>query len=58
MRVTVKIGNVEVTIERPNFKEAVYVSAESQTMKDVVIPTLSAAIEQAKELYNLKSEHV
>lgn len=60
MKVTVRISDVEVTIERKNFDDY---SVEKPThlsdvrinmMKDTVIPTLEAAIEKAKELYNLK----
>lgn len=60
MRVTVRISDVEVTIERENFDDYTATipghrsDVRQNMMKDTVLPTLQAAIDKAKDLYNLK----
>jgi len=54
MRITVKISDIEVTIERNNFVEGRTTSQEPATMNDVVLPTIKEAVAKAKELYQLK----
>ena len=56
MRVTVKIEDVEVTIDRPNFKEAQHVDTEKKTFDYTVKPTLEAATAKAIELHELKQQ--
>lgn len=55
MRVTVKIGDIEVTIKRPGFREGNMAAQDRATLSEQVIPTLKEATDKAKELYNLKS---
>lgn len=56
MRVTVKIEDVEVTIERANFKEPMHVDTEKKTFDYTVKPTLEAATARAIELHKQKHE--
>ena len=54
MRVTVKIGTVEVTVDRPNFIDDGLADGRENRMKDTVVPTLEEATKRAKELYQLQ----
>ena len=56
MRVTIKIGTVEVTVDRPNFVEPS--SNKALAMESSVLPTLKEATDRAKELYQLQPHHV
>ena len=53
MRITVKISDIEVTIERPAFREG-NMAQDRIALSEQVIPTLKEAIEKAKESYNIK----
>lgn len=53
MRVTVKIGAVEVTVDRPRFNDEGDPKGRQNRMNDTVIPTLNEAVNKAKELYQL-----
>lgn len=56
MRITVRIEDIEVTVDRHDFKEAEILVNESIIMKDVVLPSIKEATDKAKELYKLKYE--
>lgn len=62
MRVTIKIGTVEVTVDRPNFQDykiGVYqnpAGARGLMITDSIIPVLKEATEKAKELYKFQSD--
>lgn len=60
MKVTVKIGDVEVTIERAQFMEdGAYISGtqfRQDIVKDTVMPTLKEATEKAKELFTHRNQ--
>lgn len=58
MKITVKIATIEVTVDRPNFKEANTVGQDEPVMKTVIIPTLHEAVQKAKELYNIKKDNL
>lgn len=52
MRITVKLKDIEVTIDRPNIKEADRVSSDVHMTKEVVFPTLDMAVEKVLSLQN------
>lgn len=60
MKVTVRISDIEVIIERPNMGD--YCKDDTadgpqwreSLLKGTVLPMLETATEKAKELYNLK----
>jgi hypothetical protein len=54
MRITVKIEDIEVTIDRPNIKEADRVDGDIKMTKEVVLPTLEAAVKHAQSMYTQK----
>jgi len=60
LRVTVIIDKINVTIDRPGFKDGgVAVNGpelRTNIIKDTIIPTLTAAVEQAKCLYLASKE--
>jgi hypothetical protein len=58
MKITVKISDIEICIERPEFKEWASNTAQKDFMTDTIIPTLEKAIEKAKELYNNRIENL
>ena len=51
MRISVKIGDIEVVVERPNFKESGTITQDPIVYREVVKPTLFDAVAKAKELY-------
>lgn len=58
MRIKVKIEDIELEVERPNFVDydkSITNGVEWRTnmMKDSVIPTLTELVNKAKELYEL-----
>jgi hypothetical protein len=57
MKVTVKIGTVEVTVDRQNFKDDGDHQRRTYIMRDTVIPTLDKVVEKAKELYQLQKQN-
>lgn len=59
MRIKVKIDDIEVEVDRPNFIDYHHSSTNGEEwrvnmLKDSVIPTLTQVINKAKELYELK----
>lgn len=52
MRITVKLADIEVTIDRPNIKEADSVTSDVRMTKEVVFPTLEMAVEKVLSLQN------
>lgn len=56
MKISVKIADVEVIVDRPNFKEADKVESDYKLMRDVVLPTIKEAALHAYELYELKHQ--
>lgn len=58
MRVTVKIEDVEVTVDRPNFENNPHQERRELQMKDSVLPTLEAATAKAIELHKQKQQSV
>lgn len=57
MRITVKIGDIEVTVDRTDFKETIYLEKDEQLFKVAVLPVIIEAVEKAKELYKFKIEN-
>lgn len=58
MKITVKIGTVEVIVDRPNYKEPETTKGDEYAMNDTILPTLREAAEKAKELYNLQKDEL
>lgn len=58
MRITVKISDIEICIDRPEFKEWDNITAQKEFMAHTIIPTLVKATEKAKELYNNRIENL
>lgn len=61
MKITVRISDVEIVVDRPNFedyKSKAGLSNEwrKNTMNDTVLPALNRAIEGVKELFQLKNK--
>ena len=60
MRITVKIEDIEVTIDRPNLEDASKrhhtENYRKNSINDSAFPALEKCIEKAKELYKLKIE--
>ena len=62
MKITVKIEDIAVEIDRPKFADYAHGISSSGSkwrknlMEDTVLPTLEEAINKAKELYKLKQE--
>jgi hypothetical protein len=60
MKITVKILDIEVVIDRSNFIDYCNVNKDggfeirTNIFNDTVMPTVILAIEQAKELYKLR----
>jgi hypothetical protein len=54
MKITVRIGEVEVIIDRPGFNEGEGVERRKNIMEDTLMPMLTETINKAKELFNEK----
>lgn len=52
MKIIVKISDIEIEINRPAFREQGTIEQDSKVMTSVILPTLTTAVEKAKELYN------
>ena len=57
MKITVRIEDIEVVIDRSDYKEVTMVGQETQAMNNTIIPTIQEAAKQVKELYKLKNEN-
>lgn len=58
MEITVKISDIEICIDRNEFKEFGNLDSQKDIMKDTIIPTLDKAIAGALELYNNRVEQL
>jgi len=58
MRITVKISDIEVIVDRPNFKEVQHVDQDSKLFKEAILPLLKETVEKVQELYKLKKENI
>lgn len=56
MKISVKISDIEIIIERPNYKEPVSVTQELGVMELTILPTLKEAVKSVTELYNNRFE--
>jgi hypothetical protein len=56
MRITVKISDIEIVVDRPEYKEAASISQDLDIMKQTILPTLKEATNAALELYNNRLE--
>lgn len=58
MKIIVKISDIEVVINRPNFSDAKSTEQDKSILKDTILPTLNVAVEKTKELYNNRIEQL
>ncbi len=63
MRITVKIGDIEVTIDRPKMDDYTIGAAgndgpkwRTSLLETAVLPMLTEATNKAKELFNLRNQ--
>lgn len=52
MRITVKLGEIEVTIDRPKIRESDTVTGDIRMTKEVVFTTLELVVEKVLSLQN------
>lgn len=61
MKVSVKIEDIEVVVDRPNFGDDMATDTRADRRKSImietIIPTLKEAVDKAKELYELKKQN-
>ena len=57
MKITVKIEDIELIVDRPGFTESTSTDAKWRVLRleDTIIPTIEQLVEKAHELYKLKS---
>lgn len=51
MKITVRISSIEIIIDRPDFMESKALNHDPVVLRESVLPTLTEAVKQAKELY-------
>lgn len=56
MKITVKISDIEVSIERPEFFEFKSETYQKQQYNETILPTIQEATKSALELYNNRIE--
>ena len=56
MRITVKIDTIEISIDRPKFREGATEDQDKYNMRSTVMPCLEEVIKKAKELYELRNK--
>lgn len=54
MKITVRIADIEVVVDRPGFKDASTTLQDKPLFENIVKPTVILATDKAKELYELK----
>lgn len=57
MKITVKISDIEIVVDRPAFAEETYWERMGKQFNEQIKETVIVACDKAKELYKLKFEN-